>query len=334
MRMNTGRAHPLEIDGVRVHAVEWRPATGVAASDARRVLLVHGLGANTISWLPFGQLLADRLDAPVTAIDLVGFGRTRAPDREATIATNRALVESLLDDTGPAVVIGNSMGAVIGSGVAARRPELVDALVLVNPALSWGRVGPSDWWRLARFGPLMMPALGRRAIATRARMIGPDRLVDDTLTLCLVDRSRLDPAVRQRLIHLAAERFAYPEAAAAYADAARTMLLELSRGRADLDLAAASAARPTLLVHGEEDRLVPVGLARTAAVRHPALDLEVLDGVGHAPQLEAPDRLLAVVAGWLDARMGPWRQQVETGEMREAVETASSGSRSGRSSPS
>jgi pimeloyl-ACP methyl ester carboxylesterase len=275
------------------------------------VLLVHGLGANTITWLPFGQPLADRLGAAVTAIDLIGFGRTRAPERRATVATNRALVESLLDETGPAIIIGNSMGAVIGAGIAARRPELVDALVLVDPALPWGQVAPSDWWRAARLAPLMVSPVGRRAVATRARLVGPERLVDGTLDLCIADRARLDPRVRQRLVHLAAERYAYPEAAAAYADAARSLLLDLGQGAAERDLAGASASRPTLLVHGTEDRLVCVDLARDAAARHPAIDLEVLDGVGHAPQLEVPDRLLAVVAGWLDARMGPC-QAVET----------------------
>jgi pimeloyl-ACP methyl ester carboxylesterase len=327
--MEPGRAHALQVDGVRVNAVEWR-ADRVAGDEVRRILLVHGLGANTISWMPVGQLLADRFGASVTAIDLIGFGRTRAPDRRATLATNRELVEALLDDTGRAVVIGNSMGAVIGAGVAARRPELVDALVLVNPALPWGRVGPADWWRVARLAPLMMPSVGRRAVATRARLIGPERLVDLTLELCLADRSRLDPTLRKRLVHLAAERYAYPEAAAAYADAARSLFRELGSGATDRHLAAASAVRPTLVVHGEEDRLVCADLARDAAARHPGLELELLAGVGHAPQMEVPDHLVEVVAGWLDARM--WACQAE-GARRETA-SASSGSPSGRSSTS
>jgi pimeloyl-ACP methyl ester carboxylesterase len=297
------------------------------------VLLVHGLGANTISWTPVAQPLADRLDAQVTAIDLVGFGRTRALERDATIASNRAVVEAILAETGPAVVVGNSMGAVIGAGVASRRPELVDALVLVNPALPWGRVGPATWWRLARLAPLMMPSLGRRAVATRARLIGPERLVDLTLDMCLADRSRLDPTLRQRLVHLAAERYAYPEAAAAYADAARSLLRELAGGNADRDLGRASSLVPTLLVHGERDRLVCADLAHDAARRHPGLDLEVLDGVGHAPQLEVPDRLVEVVTAWLDARMGPWQAE-RPGRRARATVPASSGSPSGSSSTS
>jgi pimeloyl-ACP methyl ester carboxylesterase len=78
--MDAGRAHHLDADGVRVYAVEWVPSS--AAVD-RRIFLIHGLGANTLSWLPFGRPLADSTGATVTAIVLVGFGRTRAPEREA-----------------------------------------------------------------------------------------------------------------------------------------------------------------------------------------------------------------------------------------------------------
>ena len=327
--MQLGRAHHLDADGVRVYAVDWVPEHH--ATD-RRVLLVHGLGANTLSWTPFAQPFADATGAVVTAIDLIGFGRTRAPERTATIATNRSLVEAVLRRHGPSLVVGNSMGAVIGSGVAARRPDLVDGLVLVNPALPWGRVGPGDWWRFARLTPLMLPSFGRRAVATRARLLGPQRIVDATLSVTLHEPGRLDPELRRRLVLLAAERYAYPEAAAAYADAARSLLSELGRGGFERDLALASGARPTLLVHGAEDRLVGSDLAREAGRRHADLTVEVLDGIGHAPQLEAPERLLEVALPWLDARMGSWRRN-QAGATSEAA-AVSSGSRSGSSSAS
>ena len=54
-------------------------------------------------------------------------------------------------------------------------------------------------------------------------------------------------------------------------------------------------------MHGELDRLVPVRAVREAALRHPNLTLEVLDGIGHAPQLEAPGALVDVTARWLGA---------------------------------
>lgn len=316
--MTAGRSFQLQADGVRVHAAEWTPSDAATRAE-RHLLLVHGLGANTLSWEPVGQPLADRLDATVTAIDLVGFGRTRSPDRQATLETNRRLVTAVLEQRGPAVVLGNSMGGSIGIGVTARRPDLVDALVLVNPAVPHPSPSVTDWMRIAWLAPMMLPPIGRRYIGTRARYLGPDRLVDSSIGVSLADPSRLDPALRQRLVALTAERFAYPEGPAAYADAARSLFLYLARGIND-DLDAAAEVRPILLLHGALDRLVSLAAARSAADRHAAIDLEILDGIGHAPQLEDPDRVVDVVTGWMDARMGAGAPLPSRGaELRDAA---------------
>jgi pimeloyl-ACP methyl ester carboxylesterase len=195
--------------------------------------------------------------------------------------------------------MGNSMGGAIGIGLTARRPELVDQLVLVDPAVPHLRPGVGDWMRLARLAPMLVPSVGRRFVATRARVIGPERLVNATLAWCVDDPSRIDPELRRRLIALAVERYAYAEAPAAYAQAARSLFVYLARGVLD-DLGTAAANRPTLLVHGERDQLVPVAAARHAAQRHPAVELRVLDGIGHTPQMEDPARFVREVTTWLD----------------------------------
>jgi pimeloyl-ACP methyl ester carboxylesterase len=56
---------------------------------------------------------------------------------------------------------------------------------------------------------------------------------------------------------------------------------------------------PVLAIHGERDRLVPVGYARAAAAAHPEWELRVLPDVGHVPQMEAPARWLGAVRDWL-----------------------------------
>src|SRR5947209_20563043 len=61
----------IDVDGVRVHAVEWNGA------GERQVLLVHGLGGSTITWAPVAGELARRLPARITAVDLPGFGVNR-----------------------------------------------------------------------------------------------------------------------------------------------------------------------------------------------------------------------------------------------------------------
>jgi pimeloyl-ACP methyl ester carboxylesterase len=72
----------------------------------------------------------------------------------------------------------------------------------------------------------------------------------------------------------------------------------LRRGRSYADLIRAVTA-PILLIHGEEDRLVPVAAARRLAAANPHWQTEWLAGVGHTPQLEVPERFVAIVEPWL-----------------------------------
>ena len=289
--VQAGTQRWFEVDGALVHAAQWSHGT-----NERQVLLVHGLGASILSWQVVGPRLATALDATVTAIDLPGFGLTRLPPgRRAGVSDNGRLVRDLIVHyLGSVTVIGNSMGGALGVGLAARHPELVDALVLVDPALPHG--GAPPWRLMARFAPLAMPAFGRRVIGYRARSLGPAGFVDSTLEWSVARPERLDPTVRAQMVELATARLAYPEAAPAYTDAARSLFFYL-QGRMPTDLARVEC--PTLIVHGELDRLVPVAAARAAVARRPDFTLRVIDDCGHAPQIELPERFLEVVTPWL-----------------------------------
>jgi len=59
----------------------------------------------------------------------------------------------------------------------------------------------------------------------------------------------------------------------------------------------------TLIVHGEDDLLVPVASARAVAQARPNWDVEYLPRVGHCPQLDAADRFTQVVGGWLSTAL-------------------------------
>src|SRR3954447_19864568 len=121
----------FDADGRWVHTAAWEAAE--ARTGAMPVVLVHGLGASTVSWELVGQTLANRLGTRVTALDLPGFGRSRTTT-PATMSSHRGAVTALLRAHGPAIVMGTSRGGPPAVGVAARRPDLIRALVLVNAA--------------------------------------------------------------------------------------------------------------------------------------------------------------------------------------------------------
>ena len=57
---------------------------------------------------------------------------------------------------------------------------------------------------------------------------------------------------------------------------------------------------PGLLIHGALDRLVPLAVGEDVARVRPDWRFTVLDGVGHVPQLQVPERWVAAVTSWLD----------------------------------
>jgi len=288
----------FESDGLWVHSVTWEP--GTRRPGAPPVVLVHGLGASTLSWELVAGDLAEALGTTVVAVDLPGFGRTRCTDRPASLGAHRAVVRAVLADRGPAVLVGNSMGGAVSTAVAARRPELVAGLVLVNAAYPRPSANFDQLLHTARYAALTLPMVAAPIVRARALRMGPERLVDTTLELVLADRDRMDPALRARLVALATERTAYPEAARSYTDSGGSLFRYLASGmRADLGAVRA----PTLVIHGRRDRLVPVSFARAAARRRDDWRYVELADCGHTPQLELPTRFVEVVTRWVDREL-------------------------------
>ncbi len=301
----------VEVDGLPLHAEEWTPGAGVAPGTAP-VVLVHGLGASTVTWRTAGPALAERSGRRVLAVDLPGFGASRAHGRASTFDANGELLARLLGDLGPCVVIGNSMGACLGVRLAARHPELVGHLVLVNAAYPYEPGSSRLGWvgdRLNRglfaafMGPALIPHVGARIVATRARRRGAERIVEAGLRNTFADPSRVDPAVRAALIEGTRDRLTWPEAPVAYADAARTLFGYLTRpngsGLTPMSADMAAVSCPTLVLHGRRDRLVRHQWARAHTEHRLGWTFGFLQEGAHVPQMEHPEWFLETVISWL-----------------------------------
>lgn len=100
-------------------------------TETPRVTLLHGAGLNAHTW----DTTALALGQPLLAIDLAGHGDSAwREDRDYSPRTLAADVIAALDawTTQPQVLVGQSLGGLTGAAVAAIRPELVAALIIVD----------------------------------------------------------------------------------------------------------------------------------------------------------------------------------------------------------
>jgi len=283
--MPTMRSRTLDVGGP-VHVADF-------GGRGTPLVLVHGLGGSHANWLAVGDALAAR--HRVVAPDLAGFGLTRPEGRSCSVEANAGLLTGVVEQMGRAVVlVGNSMGGLISLLVASRRPALVEGLVLVGAAMPRPLATRPDLAVTAAFVTYAFPGLGEMYVRQRAQRLGPEGLVRETIKLCTVDPSRVPPDVYQAHVALARTRREFPWAMEAYLEAARSLVRTLLQRRRYVAMMRSITA-PTMLLHGDHDRLVPVGAARLAAQMCPSWRLEVFDDCGHTPQLEMPDRFVDTV---------------------------------------
>jgi pimeloyl-ACP methyl ester carboxylesterase len=196
--------------------------------------------------------------------DLPGFGATAAPDGPWGAPEYADALAPLVEQEGRTViVVGHSFGGRIAVLLAARRPELVSALVLSGVPLC--RPPGSR-------APKPPRSLQVAKALRRAGLLSADRLE--------ARRQRSGPAD-------------YRDATGVMRDVFVRVVNETNDGTY---LDALDEVRcPIELVWGENDTAAPVSVARAVADRIPAAKLTVLTGVGHLTPLEAPAELRAAV---------------------------------------
>jgi pimeloyl-ACP methyl ester carboxylesterase len=283
----------VDIDGP-VHYREWAGPSGLT------FVCVHGLGGSLLNWISVAPGLTER--GRVIAVDLAGFGKTPREGRSSGMRANRALLSRFVREVvdGPVILAGNSMGGAIVMLQAALEPDSASGLILTSPALPFARGTRPDPMVAMAFAAYQVPGVGERFMRERARRMGPERLVRETLKLCTVDPERVDPAVVDVMIEAATERQDVPDAIPAFLEAARSLLRLSRRTKFGHDVIDRITC-PVLLIHGRHDRLVRVQSAIAAVERQPDWRLVILEDDGHVAQLEDPQRWVQEVEGWLDA---------------------------------
>lgn len=277
----------VEVLGLRVHYKERGQGEPV-------FLLLHGFGASTFSWREVIEPLGRTGRA--IAFDRPGFGLTSRPMPGQWAGRNPYgteaqvdLAVALLDAWGVerAVLVGNSAGGTVALLVALAHPGRVQALVLVDAAV-YTRAGAPAWLRpllatpqMRRLGPLLLRTFPSQG--------------ESLLRLAWHDPSKITP-----------------EVLAGYREPLQVenwdrALYELTVATAVPDLAPRlqEVRVPTLVVTGDDDRVVPTTESIRLAQELPNAQLVVLPACGHVPQEECPGPFLEAVGRFLEGLGGP-----------------------------
>lgn len=282
----------LDVDGTRVHGL-WHDGAGTPQ------LLVHGLGGASTNWLDVIGDLA--LDGPVFAVDLPGFGRTEPGSAdEARMAPQRRFLGRLLDVLGwdRVSIHGNSMGGLLVTLAAASQPARIESLVLCSPSLP----GPRSLRALAspqalRLAPFLSASLGANVLCRAWDRFDAADVFRQTELTVLADPDGLRDELREVGVENVALGQETEWRIPGFATAAADLLKHLIR-RDEIDGAIAAVAAPTLIVWGEQDRLVSRStIDRVLELRQEWMRIDLAD-VGHTAMLESPDRYLTTVRSW------------------------------------
>ena len=281
--------------------VEMAYIDNEGSRDHPPLVLLHGIFDNKATWFRLtARLSGHRIIAP----DLIGHGHSSKPTFAARPAHERyspdmqvsylaAFIAALdLDDV---ILVGNSLGGGLALRLYLDFPALaakVRGLVLIDAA-GYPHKLPVH---VRTLGSSPGKLLTYAPIHTLARTCGLLRLATwRTFRRCFHDRSKIPPELAT-VAHAALET---PNAAYAYHYSARNLV---PPDVATFHQRFGDITCPTLVLWGQQDRILPVRSAQRFAADLPCADLHIFPNCGHAPHLEYPDETADCIKQWIKER--------------------------------
>ncbi len=255
------------VNGYRIRILE----DGIG--NDKHVLLLHGIGAAAERWARIMPLLSYKYH--LVAPDIIGFGYSDKPVINYTIPFFINFLDSLASalNLKRFSLIGSSFGGQLAAEFVIAKKGYVDALVLVTPSgLSKEPTEAFTQYIMASLYPSIESA--RKAFS----LMYCGKQVDDVYTRDFVNRMRL------------------PNAKYAFI----STLLNL-REHPDLRDRLNMIDVPTLIIWSEKDLLIPV---EHAYILHQGIKgsrLVILNGCGHTPFYEQPERFASIVDEFLSS---------------------------------
>ncbi|CAM3475215.1 alpha/beta fold hydrolase [Parendozoicomonas haliclonae] len=277
IKMERSRAG-LQLEQISVGNINFSLLRG-GKPGAETILMVHGFGADKDNWIHLAGQLGDQYQ--ILAVDLAGHGESsQESDNQGNplnfeIPAQADRIKALLDQLGIAKVhfIGNSMGGAIGLQFAASHQDALHTLMLVDNA---GIESPvqSEFFQLLEKGenPLIAREKGDYEVlmsfvmSKRPFMPWP---VPAVLERKAIARAALNDTIFADMLK-SRDEMGNPE---------------------QIEAILAAITVPSLVIWGEEDRVLDISSIEVMAKYMPNLKSVTLPGIGHVPMLEAPKKV-------------------------------------------
>ncbi|MEM5518877.1 alpha/beta hydrolase [Henriciella sp. AS95] len=291
------------VEDAKIHFTDAGPR------DAPVVILLHGFASSAHTWSHWQARLDDTYR--VIAVDLPGHGLSRVPDtdkvsREYYVDTVSALADELGLET--FAIAGSSMGGGVAWNVALAHPDRVDALVLVD-ASGWPMSAEDK-----KSAPLVFKLLRFSLVRALIKDLDVSRLIEDGLKDSFTDRTLVTPEMVDRY------------SAFSRAPGHRAALLQLSADAPASQTATreqlAAISVPTLILWGEDDKVIPVSHARRFDEAIAKSVLITYPGTGHLPQEERAEESASDVLAFLDRQVSSLTPEFVEGESEATAEDA------------
>lgn len=260
------------------------------AGEGDPVILLHGSGPGASAWSNFSQnieVLARKYR--VIALDFPGWGRSDEFDPQTAhrFAVNAEVVVGLMDalDISRAALVGNSMGGIASQMVTALHPGRVTHCVTMGaPAPG----GPQPFYQPSGLteGLRILFEAYRTPSEENVRRLVEIMVFDSAFASDALIRQRTENAI------------ANPNHLSNFLKGLATMHID-AVGQDEIVHALEKSPVPALIMHGRDDRVVPVEHSLRTAALMPNASLLVFNRCGHWAQLEHAGRFNALLDGFL-----------------------------------
>jgi pimeloyl-ACP methyl ester carboxylesterase len=284
--MSQGQVQRMTVN-LHGHTIAYRTA-GDPSSPV--LLLIHGITSSSATWDPVIPALAEH--AHVIAPDLFGHGDSDKPRADYTLggfATQlRDLLEALhLDRTS---VVGHSLGGGVAMQFAHQYFELCERLVLVDSG-GFGREVSGALRAGTMPGvELILPVIANRHVRNAGTAVGK-------AFSRMPGRHRMRPSTLE--VVRGYSTLAESPSRVAFVHTLRSVVEPGGQRVSAVDKLYLAAGRPTLIVWGAKDTVIPVAHAYHAHEAIPGSQLEIFEQSEHFPHMDEPARFARVLTQFL-----------------------------------